>query len=120
MNKMKIAWNWIKEKWWIPLSAFAALVVTLLMRPKNTSIKTVNENRQLEKDIRELELEALRKENEERLLAMARAGVKVQTLNDEKKRKELQMMEEIRKRKSELSTRSNKELAEMLKKANEV
>lgn len=120
MSKLKAAWKWIKEKWWIPLSAFVVLFATLLVRPKNTSMKTVNKNRELEKDIKELELEALRKENKEKMEAMARAGVKINALNDEKKRKELEIIEELKRKKNELSTRSNKELAEMLKKANEV
>jgi len=120
MKKFKLVLKWIKEKWWIPLSAFIVLFATLLVRPKNSFTKTVNKNMELEKDIIELELEALRKENREKMEAMARAGIKINTLNDEKKRRELEIVEEIKRKKNELSTRSNKELAEMLRKANEV
>ena len=120
MNKIKTLWNWVREKWWLPLSGVVIIGVSLLLKPKNKSLSVVNENREIDEDIEELELEALRKENQQKVEAMARAGIIIQNLNDEKKRKELEIMGRIKQKKSELSTRSNKELAEMLKKANEV
>lgn len=120
MNKLRQVWNWLKEKWWLPLSGVAIIGISLLLKPKNKSLSVVNENKQIEEDIEELELEALRKENQQKIEAMARAGIKIQSLNDEKKRKEMEMMEKIRQRKNNLATRSNDELAKMLKKENEV
>ena len=80
----------------------------------------VNANRQLEKDIEDVELEALRKENRKKKEALERAGVRVQNLNDEKKRKELEMLEARKRRTQELAVKSNKELADLLKKDNEI
>ena len=120
MNKIKQVFRWIKEKWWLPVSAAVVVILSVILRPKDTKMKTFNANRQLEKDAQELELEALREENRKKKEALERAGVRVQNLNDEKKRKELEMLEARKKRTQELTTKSNKELADLLKKENEV
>jgi uncharacterized membrane protein YhiD involved in acid resistance len=123
MNWIKEKLQWLKEKWWIPVSAAAGtvfVVLLTLLRPRNTKMKMVNANRQLEKDVEDVELEALREENRKKKEALERAGVRVQNLNDEKKRKELEMLEDRKRRKQELAVKSNKELADLLKKDNEI
>jgi hypothetical protein len=123
MNWIKEKLLWLKEKWWIPVSAAVGtvfVVVLALLRPRNTKMKMVNANRQLEKDIEDVELEALREENRKKKEALERAGVRVQNLNDEKKRKELEMLEARKRRTQELAVKSNKELADLLKKDNEI
>ena len=123
MNWVKEKLLWLKEKWWVPVSAAVAtifVIILSLLRPRNTKMKTVNANRQLEKDIEDVELEALREENRKKKEALERAGVRVQNLNDEKKRKELEMLETRKRRKQELAAKSNRELADLLKKDNEI
>ena len=123
MNWIKEKLLWLKEKWWVPVSAAVAtvfVVVLALLRPRDTKMKMVNANRQLEKDIEDVELEALREENRKKKEALERAGVRVQNLNDEKKRKELEMLEARKRRTQELAVKSNKELADLLKKDNEI
>ena len=123
MNWIKEKLLWLKEKWWVPVSAAVAtvfVVVLALLRPRDTKMKMVNANRQLEKDIEDVELEALREENRKKKEALERAGVRVQNLNDEKKRKEVEMLEARKRRTQELAVKSNKELADLLKKDNEI
>ena len=123
MNWVKEKLLWLKEKWWVPVSAAVAtifVIILSLLRPRNTKMKTVNANRQLEKAMEDVELEALREENRKKKEALERAGVRVQNLNDEKKRKELEMLEARKRRKQELAAKSNKELADLLKKDNEI
>lgn len=120
MNWVKEKLEWLKQKWWLPVSATVVVFLSIFLRPRDTKMKTVNANRKLEKDIEDLELEALREENRKKREALERAGVKVQSLNDEKKRKELEMLEAKKRRTQELATKSNKELADLLKKENEV
>ena len=123
MSWIKEKLLWLKEKWWVPVSAAVAavfVVLLALLRPRDTKMKMVNTNRQLEKDIEDVELEALREENRKKKEALERAGVRVQNLNDEKKRKELEMLEARKRRTQELAAKSNKELADLLKKDNEI
>jgi len=121
MKKIKQLFKWIKEKWWVLTSAvFAIIALTLKLRPRKNSLSAVNKNRDLENSIDELELESLREENKRNKEALARLGIKVQDLNDEKKRRELEMLESKKRRIRELSNRSNKELADLLKKENEI
>jgi biopolymer transport protein ExbB/TolQ len=121
MNKLKAAWNWVKEKWWIPLSGVVVLGVALLFRPKTTSLHEFMKNdRELEKEtnkhINELE-EATDKEAEN-IRQQTKASVKkVRTAKGKK-------LEQINKNKRELedalSQKTNEELAEMLRKEDEV
>ena len=123
MNWIKEKLLWLKQKWWVPVSAAVAavfVVLLALLRPRDTKMKMVNANRKLEKDIEDVELEALREENRKKKEALERAGVRVQNLNDEKKRKELEMLEARKRRTQELAAKSNKELADLLKKDNEI
>ena len=51
MNKLKQAWNWLKEKWWIPLSGAVVFLVAFLVRPKSNSLfEFMKEDRELEKE----------------------------------------------------------------------
>ena len=121
MNKLKAAWNWVKEKWWIPLSGVVVLGVALLFRPKTTSLHEFMKNdRELEKEtnkhINELE-EATDKEAEN-IRQQTKAGLKKVKIAKGKK------LKQIRKNKKEfedeLSKKTNDELAEMLRKEDEV
>lgn len=119
MKKVKQFFKWMKQKWWVLVSVVAA-TIALFIRSKRTPMSVVNKNRKLENSIDEIELESLREENEKSKEILASFGIKVQSLDDDKKRKELEMLESKKKRINELANRSNKELAELLKKENEI
>lgn len=120
MNRLKEAWRWFKEKWWLSLSGFAILFVALFFSKKNSSLKVVNKNRELDKNIKELESQALERENLRRKQILENAGIKVSELDIQKEKIEMEMLQKKKIRIKELSSKSNKELAEMLKKDNEI
>ena len=120
MNKLKRALKWIKERWWISLSGIAIMVAALLFSKKNTGLSVVNKNRMLDNNIKELEKEALQREQEQRKKVLEKVGIKVAELDIQKEKKELELLNNKKKRIKELSLKNNEELAEMLKKENEV
>lgn len=120
MNKLKEALKWLKEKWWLFFSSFAILVAAMFFSRKNSALKIVNINRELDDNIKHLEKEALEKENATRKQILQQAGIKVAELDVQKEKTEMEMLQKNKKRIKELSSKSNKELAEMLKKANEI
>ena len=120
MNKLKRALKWIKEKWWVSLSGIAIVVAAVLFSKKNGSLTVVTKNRELDNNIKELEKEALKKEEQERKKVLERVGIKVAELDLQKEKKELEMLKNKKKRVKDLSSKTNEELAEMLKKENEI
>lgn len=121
MNKLKAAWSWVKEKWWIPLSGVVVLGAALLFRPKTGSLhefmkndrelekETENELKRLEEAARQQE-EEVKKETKQKINKVKQAkGKKISKIENDKKELE-----------KELSKLTNEELAEMLRKEDEV
>lgn len=121
MSKLKAAWDWLKEKWWLPLSGMVVLGLALLVRPKTSSLHQFMKNdRDLEKDTTK-QINDLEEETEEEIedvREQTSASIsKVKTAKGKK-------VEQIEQNKQELfdvlSKHTNEELAEMLKKDDEV
>jgi flagellar biosynthesis/type III secretory pathway M-ring protein FliF/YscJ len=117
MIKLKTAWKWLKEKWWLPLSGAIVVLLTVLLSPKSKDMfKTLEENRELqneEKDVVNTVNETFVKKSEE---VRKQTKQKIKKLKEKRVKKRKEYNDEFLKRVEELAQKSNDELAEMLKK----
>jgi len=117
MNKLKAVWKWFKEKWWLPLSGAAVVLLTVVLSPRSKDIfKTLEENRELQNE----EKDAVNTVNEEFVkrseAVRKQTKQKIRKLKEKRVKKRKEYNDEFLKRVEELAQKSNDELAEMLKK----
>lgn len=113
--------KWLKEKWWIPLVTTIVVVLSVLLKPRTSSLHDLmRDNRDLEKktkkDIQELEehtsheISVTEKDTENKLNKLkVSKGKKIRQIEQNKQ----ELLDA-------LSKHTNKELAEMLRKDDEV
>lgn len=122
MNWLKQKLLWLKENIWLPLSAAVVLLLSLILFRKNNRqlLSTLEQNRILQNE----ELKAVEEVNEQ--LEKKAVEVKRQTkerirkLKTERLKRNKKHKNELENRVNELASKSNEELAELLKKADEV
>ena len=122
MNWIKEKLKWLKNNIWVPLSAAIVLLLSLLLFRKNNRqlLSTLEQNRILQNQ----ELEAV-KEIDEQLAKKAdevknRTKEKVKKLKIGREKRTHKHQQELKNRTKELASKSNEELAELLKKDNEI
>ena len=122
MIKLKAALKWLKENIWIPLSAAVVLLLSLLLFRKNNRqlLSTLEQNRILQNE----ELKAV-KEIDEQLAKKAdevknKTKEKVKKLKIGRAKRAHKHQQDLKNRIDELASKSNDELAELMKKDNEI
>lgn len=122
MNWLKTKFQWLKQNLWLPLSAAVVLLTSLLLfrRGDKGIMDTLNKNRLLQNE----ETKAIEETNKN-LTKMAaevnkKTKEKLKKLKIDRVKRTKKQQEEIKNRIDELASKSNEELAELLKKADEV
>ena len=122
MNWLKQKLRWLKENIWLPLSATVVLLLSLLLFRKSNSqiLSTFENNRILQNE----ELKAVEEVNEQLTKkteeVRSKAKEKIKKLKASRAKQTKKQQEVLRNRIDELASKSNEELAELLKKADEV
>lgn len=117
MKSIKKFFTWIKEKWWLPVATSVAIFITIVSARKKNSLNSFNViNNQFDEELEEICIKAIEEENQKTKETLARLGVKVEQITEEKKVQEIRLREEQRKRVQQLEQKSTKELANMLRK----
>lgn len=122
MSWIKQKLLWLKDNIWLPLSAAVVLLLSLILFRKNNKqlLSTLEQNRILQNQ----ELKAVEEVNDQ--LEKKAVEVKRQTkerikkLKTERLKRNKKHENELENRVNELASKSNEELAELLKKADEV
>lgn len=116
MIKLKKILKWLKEKWWLPLSGAAVVLVAILSSRTKETPKVFEDNRNLQKE----EVDTINRVNEtfvERSEEVKKQTKrKIKKLKEKRAKKRKEYNDEFLKRVEELAQKSNDELAEMLKK----
>ena len=122
MNWLKQKLVWLKQNIWIPLSATVVLLLSLLLFRKNNRqiLSTFNKNRLLQNE----ELKVVEEANKQLTAKAAEVNKKtkekIKKLKVDRVKRTKKQQEEIKNKIDELASKSNEELAELLKKADEV
>ena len=121
MSKIKAAWNWLKEKWWIPLTATVVVLVSVFFRPRANSLNDL-----MRKDMRLSNKTNKQISNLQEQTHNEAENVRQQTSSqvEQIRTSKEEGLKQIDKNKQELSDalskHTNRELAEMLRKEDEV
>lgn len=122
MNKIKSVLRWLKENIWIPLSAAVVLLLSILLlrKPNNRVLETFSKNRELQKAEKNIINQANEKAQQETQKVSRQVKEKVRKVKAERIKKNKKIKDDSKVLLDELSKRTNEELAEMLKKDDEI
>lgn len=122
MNWIKNKFQWVKQNVWLPLSAAIILLASLLLfrRGDKGVIDTLNKNRLLQNEETKVIEETNKNLTKKAAEVNKETKEKLKKLKIDRVKRTKKQQEEIRKTIDELSSKSNKELAELLKKADEI
>ena len=122
MNKIKSVLRWLKENIWIPLSAAVVLLLSILLlrKPNNMVLETFSKNRELQKAEKNIINQANEKAQQETQKVSRQVKEKVRKVKAERIKKNKKIKDDSKVLLDELSKRTNEELAEMLKKDDEI
>jgi flagellar biosynthesis/type III secretory pathway M-ring protein FliF/YscJ len=122
MNWLKTKFQWLKENLWLPLSAAVVLLASLLLfrRGDKGVIDTLNKNRLLQNEETKVIEEANKNLTKKAAEVNKKTREKLKKLKVGRVKRTKKQQEELRNKIDELASKSNEELAELLKKADEV
>ena len=122
MDWLKTKFQWLKENLWLPLSAAVVLLASLLLfrRGDKGVIDTFNKNRLLQNEEAKVIEETNRNLTKKAAEVNLETREKLKKLKIDKVKRTKKQQEELRNKIDELASKSNEELAELLKKADEV
>jgi uncharacterized membrane protein YhiD involved in acid resistance len=122
MNKIKAVLRWIKENIWIPLSAAVVLLLSILLlrKPNNRVLEAFSKNRELQEAEKNVINQANEKVQQETQKVSRQVKEKVKKVKAERIKRGKKIKDDSKVLLDELSKRTNEELAEMLKKDDEV
>lgn len=122
MDWLKTKFQWLKENLWLPLSAAVVLLASLLLfrRGDKGVIDTFNKNRLLQNEEAKVIEETNRNLTKKAAEVNLETREKLKKLKIDKVKRTRKQQEELRNKIDELASKSNEELAELLKKADEV
>lgn len=122
MNWLKTKFQWLKENLWLPLSAAVVLLASLLLfrRGDKGVIDTFSKNRLLQNEEAKVIEETNRNLTKKAAEVNLETREKLKKLKIDKVKRTKKQQEELRNKIDELASKSNEELAELLKKADEV
>jgi uncharacterized membrane protein YhiD involved in acid resistance len=122
MNKIKAVLRWIKENIWIPLSAAVVLLLSILLlrKPNNRVLEAFSKNRELQEAEKNVINQANEKVQQETQKVSRQVKEKVKKVKAERIKRGKKIKDDSKILLDELSKRTNEELAEMLKKDDEV
>lgn len=122
MNKIKAVLRWIKQNIWIPLSAAVVLLLSILLlrKPNNRVLEAFSKNRELQEAEKNVINQANEKVQQETQKVSRQVKEKVKKVKAERIKRGKKIKDDSKVLLDELSKRTNEELAEMLKKDDEV
>jgi len=122
MNKIKSALRWLKENIWIPLSAAVVLLLSILLlrKPNNRVLEAFSKNRELQEAEKNVISQANEKVQQETQKVSRQVKEELKKVKAERIKKSKKIKDDGKVLLDELSKLTNEELAEMLKKDNEV
>lgn len=122
MNWLKTKFQWLKENLWLPLSAAVVLLASLLLfrRGDKGVIGTLNKNRLLQNEEAKVIEETNKNLTKKAAEVNKKTKEKLKKLKVGRVKRTKKQQEELRNKIDELASKSNEELAELLKKADEV
>lgn len=122
MKWLKTKFQWLKQNLWLPLSAAVVLLSSLLLfrRGDKGVTDTLNKNRLLQNEETKV-IEQTNKNLTKKIKEVNKnTKDKLKKLKIDRVKRTKKQQEEIRKTIDELASKSNEELAELLKKADEI
>ena len=122
MNWLKTKFQWLKQNLWLPLSAAVVLLSSLLLfrRGDKGVIDTFNKNRLLQNEETKVIEETNKDLTKKAAEVNKKTKEKIKKLKIDRIKRTKKQQEDLRNRIDELASKSNEELAELLKKADEV
>lgn len=122
MNKIKKAFLWLKENIWMPLSAVIVLLLSILLlrKPNNRVLETFAKNRELQEQESKVINQLNEKVQQETEKVSRQVKEKVKKVKSERIKKSKKIKDDGQVLLNELSKSTNKELADMLKKEDEI
>ena len=122
MNKIKKAFLWLKENIWMPLSAVIVLLLSILLlrKPNNRVLETFAKNRELQEKESKVINQLNEKVQQETEKVSRQVKEKVKKVKSERIKKSKKIKDDGQVLLNELSKSTNKDLADMLKKEDEI
>ena len=122
MNWIKQKLRWLKENIWIPLSATVVLLLSILLlrKPSKQLSSTMIENSNLQNEEMKVIEETNKNLTKKAAEVNKKTKEKLKKLKIDRVKRTKKQQEDLRNRIDELASKSNEELAELLKKADEV